>query len=510
MGVLIGSTSLISFAYITVPTVTSPSSEPDISFVAPYTYTFYSENYNSTSEVYTYTVSTLSGSAPISLFEGGIWAKSDAPFTGSYVTYNAISGYLDHTGEVSSSYNPYRGYYQTRFSNVAANNQGGYYVSFPVEMGVEFDTSKLSPPFITWSVKPVEHNIYHSSLSEPVADEYNSYFIANDRLIWLSYRFNGLYSYSSNIELASEIYSGSGSYSGTDSGQYAGQMNGLTESVSFPDGDVAGVSSGDNTPGAFVGHYSGFDFGQIDFSGVGNGIIRTSGNGNFTYNNKVVYPVAYDRTEFNHMFSVYCVMDTQNTLRFVLAPNTNQLQGLIADVSFYVSEFQLEDGTYLNSNYQYFANDIQSLFYTYNSEDDIGDVKAYGIAFLNGNNFPVNLSDVIWGYDLEFVEWRENMLSRLDSIYQVLSEAQSMPEAPTTAQWGNELDHAEPKPQVSPAEVQSIYNVAGNDLNQQLGDSAATLHQWVDIFSVPKLITLVAFSLTIGTAILILGKKKSE
>lgn len=509
MGVLIGSSSLISFAVVNP--VVSTLEEPEYYHqdnVTIYNVVYYDSGSVNNSP-YRYNQLKLIGSSNLQTYKyNNSWTTSSEPFSFEWALYDAIDGRLLQSNSGNSVLSGSN--YQVFTYNSSVVWVSGWYLLAPENVSAGNPTSNYSEPFITWSVKPAEHNIYHSSLSEPVADEYNSYFIANDHLIWLSYRFNGLYSYSSNIELASEIYSGSGSYSGTDSGQYAGQMNGLTESVSFPDGDVAGVSSGDNTTGAFVGQYSGFDFGQIDFSGVANGIIRTSSNGDITFNNKVVYPVAYDRTEFNHMFSVYCVMDTQNTLRFVLAPNTNQLQGLIADVSFYVSEFQLEDGTYLNSNYQYFANDIQSLFYTYNSDDDIGDVKAYGIAFLNGNNFPVNLSDVIWGYDLEFVEWRENMLSRLDSIYQVLSEAQSMPEAPTTAQWGNELDQVEPKPQVSPAEVQSIYNVAGNDLNQQLGDSAATLHEWVDIFSVPKLITLVAFSLTIGTAILILGKKKSE
>lgn len=498
MGVLIGSTSLISSADISPSPVSSPMVEPvpemsggniTIYYIVQYngvsvypagTYLFKLSVFNGGNYVFVPTFPTgnssnqrlyltCSSSSPVVNVD--IWNVSSGVLFESYSDLG-----IEGVNSISGLYNiRWRSGYFPRTTGIYSSDDfvGGYWilpenlevadVNYPVRLNLQ--------PFVTWSSYPPVHNQYHSHLSEPVADEFNRYFIIDNKLYWLSLRYQGLYILKDSIVTENSVES------------YSGDL-------------VYG--------------------GSIISSGNINQVLV--GQGSVLIQDREYYPVSISELNSFSSAFLYPVIYTSSSsvdirLQLDVSGNAISFSGsdIYAEYHVFLSSFNLEDGSYIDSRFYAAEGDLSgSLTLVPDFVDNFNDIKCYGIMFYNSDNRQVNLSDVLWEYDVEFAQWRDDVRYILKDIYDYLSEIQSMPDAPTTAQWGNELDHAEPKPQVSPAEVQSIYNVAGNDLNQQLGDSAATLHEWVDIFSIPKLITLVAFSLTIGTAILILGKKKSE
>lgn len=487
MAVLIGSSLPVSFA-VDVVQVSSPLSEP-VTMMSGGDIVIYYVRKMTDGNIFldklsvenggTYLFIPALGNNPRQLY----LACSNQNFVSSVETFDVKTG--NFIGSGSFGYNgtdSQSGYYLIRWRNGYYPSQVGAYsppdfeygfwilpdgltireVNFPV-----LETLNVNP-FVQWSQYPPEHNIYHSHLSEPVADEFNRYFIINNKLYWLSFRLQGVYVLKQDIKTDSEVHS------------YT------------IDSDIIGTIQSPESQLVLLGSQTTYN----DFE-----VYPITSDFEALFDSKLIYPALYyngSSTELRLNLDQYGLMKAISS------------DHLFLDGQIYLSSFNLEDGTYISSKFFSLEQNILQHVIIDNSLENPEDIKCYGIDFLNVNATPVNLSDVLWEYDIEFAQWRSDIRSLLQSIFNTLSEAQSMPDAPTTSNWQEDLSSAEPRLQVSPAEVESAYNVVGNDINQELGDSASTLHEWVDIFSVNKLIRLVIFALTVGTAILLLGKKKSE
>lgn len=371
-------------------------------------------------------------------------------------------------------------------------------VSYPESLNVT--------PFVNWSLKPPEHNQYHSHLSEPVADEYNSYFICNDRLYWLSYRANGLYSFKNSVELSSSQYSETLSYASDGSGTYAGYQNGFSEPVSSQYGYVSGVL-GDGT--VLTGTVFPLDFGQIDFSGINAGNLRVSSSGQYFYNDIEVYPINYSSQLINRFYDICIYLTDDSGFKVWLYPRSDLGQQLVLSANLFCSVFNLADGSYISSSYSSYSGSYNHAGFEFPLDEKIQDVKCYGCAFYNVNNVAVNLSDVLWNYDLEFAEWRNEVSQYLNMIYYALVGGDDVPEGESYPNYGSDLNEAESGfSDIKPADVKL-------ELNGALGDgkydsASSQVKDWIDLFSIPKIIGVCVLALALGTVTLTLGKKKSD
>lgn len=394
--------------------------------------------------------------------------------TGSFIVAFDIHNVIE-LNSINSMYNiPWRRGYFPRTTGIYSDSDfiQGYWiipdnlnvasVSYPADLNVE--------PFVKWSSYPPAHNTYHSHLSEPVEDKYNRYFIIDDSLYWVSMRVNGAYVLKSDIktELEVESYVADGQALGT-----------LT------------TSSGLN---------------QLIALGT-----------ETTYKDMAVYPVSFNSESFFDDKIVYLALyytgeQTQlrlnlDQLAFVKAVSADKLY-LEADI--YVSSFNLEDGSYKSSRYYQFADFIaQHKIINIEMPNKISDFRCYGIDFLNVNASPVNLSDVLWQYDIEFAGWRDRMEQQLKAIYQALSGETVEIETYTQPSWNEDLSKAEPNTKVSDKELLSVFDSGFKDVKPS-PEAQLSITSWVDMFSIPKLIAACCFALAMGTIILTLGKKKSD
>lgn len=312
-------------------------------------------------------------------------------------------------------------------------------------------------PFVTWSLKPPDHNIYHSHLSEPEWDKYNRYFVLDDKLYWISIRLNGFYLKESDIEGSTGYY----------------QYEALAPAQGGYDNGVVGV----------LAQYSGY------------------------------IPVNLSSSVFfdDLPFTLCLVADTEQwAIRIQSNPLFSDIQTKV-DYDLFVSEFNLEDGSYISSSFTHETHDLlNTAQYALFESGVFSSVHCYGIDFYNFRNLPINLSDVDWEYDLEFVQWRDSMLSTLNQIYSLLSgDDQSVPEPGSYPDFGGSLNEAESgysdiTPENVAFELQGALGAGSYD------SAASQVRDWINLFSIPKIISVCVLALALGTVTLTLGKKKSD
>lgn len=492
-----------SFAASSISPTTSPMSIPESSYnsgVLKMAIVYYHD----TEPHYRVNCLTVNGGSNYR-FSETTFLFSDSTFSYTSDIFDVNTGNLINSSSGSAQFNSYQNRYQRYFQSSDEHVSGLYFI-VPSEVTVTY-TAKVVEPFVTWSLQPQEHNTYHSELSEPVADEYNSYFICNDRLYWLSYRANGLYSFTSNFELNSQLYSESVSMQSSGQGTYVGQQNGYTEQVTGFTPYFTG-STGDGT--IVTGTLTPPDFGQIDFVGVNQGQLRVNSNGQMTYNDLEVYPVSVTSQFLNRLFDIIVYLTDDAGFKIWLVPRSDLGQNLVLDASLYCSCFDLTNGDYISSSFSSYTGNYQYAGFDYPLEDNIASVRCYGCAFYNVNNIPVNLSDVFWQYDLEFKEWRDNMLQKLTQIYNLLNNSDSIPET-TTSSFGSSVEGlSDPSySEVTPEQVGNELNNAW-DQNPDIVTNSGFVKGWISEFSIPKIIALCILALASGTVILTLGKNKAD
>lgn len=516
---------LSSFA--AVSSISSPLPEPEVynrstgsGYEAQFYYVFHTTVTNDRqSAEYTLNVVTYSGSQSVdfAFYSYGrllSFPVASKPVTFTYSQFNALTGDFLYQYEYSFSYTFdingvtwYRSFANAYYPNFSGTSDWNVYAVISPSTNYLYNY-RVTEPFVSFSQMPSEHNTYHSELSEPVADEYNSYFICNDRLYWLSYRANGLYSFTQNFELSSQLYQEDVLYSSSGQGTYAGQANGFSvEPVSISDGSFAGVGTG-GTP--VVGVYSGFNLGQISYVGVNTGNLRVNSNGQMTYNDLEVYPVSVNSQILNRLFDIVVYLTDDTGFKIWLVPRSDLGQNLVLDASLYCSCFDLTNGDYISSSFSSYTGNYQYAGFDYPLDDKIASVRCYGCAFYNVNNVPVNLSDVFWGYDLEFKEWRDNMLQKLTQIYNLLNNSDSIPET-TTSSFGSSVEGLS-DPSYSEVSPEQVGNELNNvwDQNPDIVNNSGFVKGWISDFSIPKIIALCILALASGTVILTLGKNKAD
>lgn len=432
------------------------------------------------------------------------------PATAYINNYDPVSGNLlssstiNSTDRWSHTHNGITYPYTLLLSFVPNNTVANSYYSLPVDSRIVVSGASNPEPFITFSVEPLEQKQYHSPLSEPVADQFNSYMVIDDHLIWVSYRVNGIYTRNSSIESASELYSQSVQISESGTGSYSGSSNGYTEDISVPEGSFQGRET--DYSRLFAGVYSGFDLGNIDFSSVNQGSVHFNSSGTVTFNDKEYYPVSFSQTDILSLYRLYCIPTDTDNFVFWLAPDRSLAQNTIVNMDFFFSEFDL-DGNYIKSSFHSVTNTDLGLFDSYESEEDISSIRCYGIDFYNLNNLPFNLSSVLWQYDIDFAKWRDDIKTLLQSIYNTLSSDPSAPAPETYPDYAGEIPSVEIVSGASPEDAGNLFGRSQNIVPQE---SIFAINQWRDFFNIPDLIGACMFALTVGTIIIILGKRKSE
>lgn len=502
----------VSFAYRQdVPIVSCSEALPDYFSDSNHT-VFVGCGYFPNTERYTYLVFDIPlPASQLGVRNGFILSRSAASF--SVVEYT-LDGtvYSQYTAQFIGDNSVWNQPFPYGYGSVLAQingNSGGLYFYLPSGMTVVENSSSFpfSNEFIRFSSLPAEHNIYHSELSEPFADEYNSYFICNDKLYWLSYRANGLYAFDQNIEVTSSVYSESASYESSGSGSFSGQSGGSTETVTAPYVIVSGsVSNGE----VFNGSASSPNFGEIDYVGSSQGNLTVSSNGQITYNGLNVYPVAINNQILNRLYDVIIYLTDSSGFKIWLCPRSDLGTSLVVDASLFCSVFELTNGQYVSSSFSSYTGSYDHAGFDFPLEDEIADVRCYGCAFYNVNNIPVGLSDVLWAYDLEFVQWRDSMLDKLNQIYSLLSNA-SVPET-TTYSFGEAFENMSNPDfsELSPDQMGVDLNNVWHDSGDSLVSGSSTVKGWMSAFSIPKIISLCVLALATGTVILTLGKNKQD
>ena len=475
---VIVSTLLVSFAYSqNIGIVNSPATKPDIGIQDSKHFTFaffakYQDNHwqDLKYQFGTFTVTTTVDNQDITIKDGYI--LSNQPFSAHLLQYDALTGNLTYDLPQYQSINGqnqgFSYYIAPQIAQI--NASGGLYYDIPVASYIYLTGGPYSNEFIVFSQKPPEHNIYHSHLSEPVADKYNRYFILDDKLYWVSLRVNGAYVLVNDVLTESEVES----Y--TSTGEYVGAVQ----------------------------------------TGTGNSSLIALGS-QITYKDLEVYPVKLKSEQYfdNDLLylSIYYTnngSDLRLNLDKLALIKALSVDRLYIETELYYSVFNLESGEYVESFYQDYDGYVSSnVSLNANLPAEISDIKCYGISFLNVDNKPVNLSDIYWQYDMEFVEWRDRMEIMLEKIYQALSGETVETETYTQPSWNEDLSQAEPHTRISQEEIQSVFDDGFDDVKPSPEDQLY-ITSWVDMFSVPKLIAACCFALAMGTIILTLGKKKSD
>lgn len=406
---------------------------------------------------------------------------SNSNFSSYVDIYNVSDGNLIYHYENLgfNGVNTVSGYYNVKWSNNYFPRTTGIYSDNDFVKGywilpdnlqianVTYPQNLNTEPFVQWSKYPPKHNIYHSHLSEPVADEFNRYFIINDKLYWLSFRLQGVYVLTEDIKTETEVesYIAEGDILGTIQNPES-ELVLLGSEITYKDMEVYPVFSKYET----------------------------------LFDSKLVYPALYyngSTTELRLNLDQYGLVKAIGS------------DHLFLDAQVYLSCFSVEDGSYISSRFYSVNQNVSQHLIIDNTIENPDDIKCYGIDFLNVNATPVNLSDVQWNYDIEFAQWRDNVLSMLENIYKVLGGEELTTESFSDPEWGNELQHAEPTTRVSQQEMGSVFNNAFQVASPD-PELKSTMQHWVNLFSNYKLIAASIFALTMGTIILTIGKKKSD
>lgn len=487
----------ISFAYTVPPTITTPLSEPEVSASVENgknRYKFYQVFYyvdQFAFRNYNYLICVFDCLVPTSItcgvfyngYDGGFFtSQNNSNTVVSCSVYDGVSGSLIAQKDICGVKGVYQGYMynigapayfpNSTFDHSTDPNptfDNPSFFKIPDGMVVKRYDQNVEP-YIIFSQRPPEHNIYHSHLSEPVADKYNRYFLLDDKLYWISLRVNGAYVLVNDVLTESEVES----Y--TTTGEYMGAVQ----------------------------------------SGTGNSSLITLGN-QTTYKDLEVYPVKFKSEQYFDNDLIYLSIyytnngtDLRLNLDKLALVKALSVDRLYIETELYYSVFNLESGDYVESFYQDYDGYVSSnVSLNANLPDEISDIKCYGISFLNVDNRPVNLSDVYWQYDMEFVEWRDRMERMIEKIYQALSGETVETETYTQPSWNEDLSQAEPTTRISQQEIQSVFDAGFDDVKPS-PDDQLYITSWVDMFSVPKLIAACCFALAMGTIILTLGKKKSD
>lgn len=505
---LIGLSLPVSFAFVRdVEVINTTLSRPNVSKNG-YTYHIFSGLYNSIQDIYYLTSATLTGTNDIEIFEDGTWSKSNNPYTVEYKVWNAETGVLiAQLGQTNANYNSYRNYYQTRFSSVAPNfgNVDGYYNVLPEGM---IDSSNqnnanytYSNEFINFAPVPADIMQYRSPLSEPVADEHNSYFIVNEFLYWVSYRINTIYELQNSIEGSTESYTGSGSLSEENSLVYHEDAT-----VQWQN-ELAPI----NSPNSFYGQIANNN--NDTFSGILRDLHSSSyglgvslGDGSFSYNGQIYVPASVSSSVYSEPYELCITTLSNKSLSIDFLRHSSLNSDILIDADVYLSIFKIEDGSYVKSEIKSVQGAYNKIGWTstFNTDYTIDSVRMYGPAFVNTAEIPVNLSSVLWEYDIEFAQWRADMLSLIQSINNALNETPTDVEEPTS--------YSDPYNELN-SQIENISQVSLDSINSAFDvvpASSGSVAQWVSWFEVPKLIAVCVFALAAGTVILTLGKKKSD
>lgn len=422
---------------------------------------------NTTNDGYLRHDITVSASQPIDRFIASNVLVSSGQFSFHVSRYH-LDGTLIFDRDYTASYNSYQGYYQASLQyNILPSNNGGYYYICTSDIPLV----SQAEPFVTWATSVPQQVQYQSYLPEPQWDLHNRYVVVNDTLYWISYYVNSAYIQQMSVESGSQVYQQSAS--GTEDGTYL-----------------------DMSTSAYFYYHA---------------------NDSITYNGIVYYPVSIQdmSLSFEDMICPCLVSGSTWRLSFdtdFFADYFNILNGFLLDYRIYVSSFDLITGEYIESIYSENTQlNNQDININIGLPEEVSSIYCYGVNFINRSNLPVNLASIVWSYDFDFATWRDDMYSKLDAIYNLLSQS-DVPSTTAPVDYASLLD---PEPTVSGYDAEdagSLLAGAVSDVNVELGDGMDWGRNQINDFAtgVPELFIVLILALAFGLTIMILGKKKSD
>lgn len=416
---------------------------------------------------------TCTSSEPLTLNFAGGTIHGNVEFQVTNLTiYDIITGNVISSGAVTVFRSNALSGYPWQFS-VGPINQGIPYASYSCNSPNLICTgawgAHFFDPFVTWAVDAPEQIQYKSSLPSPQWDIHNRYIVIDDKLFWLSFYIDNLW------------------------------INPITGSATVSSDDHTAVVTG-------------------NASDPTDGDIYYNYNVSIRYQDKDYYCLQYNSVNYsNETMCAPCLVYNSSGSRLTIS--FDQLSGLyssiadiLVDYRIYCSSFDLVTGEYIESVYA--ANGQQGnaeININIGCPDEISSVYCYGIDFVNPQNLPVNLSSVIWSYDLEFAQWRSDVYSKLNAIYILLAQS----EVPSTTQYQDFASMIHDNPTIGDFDAEDagqILGEAASNVNVNFGDGMEWGRNEINSYltNIPELFIVIILALSFGLAIMVLGKKKSD
>lgn len=356
-----------------------------------------------------------------------------------------------------------------------------------------------------------------ADMPEPVADEYNKYFVVNQLLVHFSYHVSTVYTIlnPTNSTWYTHQVQASESFSSVSDGTY------FLPGQSLHGNSVTSSSTGTTfyddvwfTP--LVPTSSGTQNGQsepID--------IITHSDGTITYDDAELALTKVGQTELSDLF--YCQLYIYDSAHLFirLYKNDRINDNIIVTCTFYCAVYDIPSGDLVGASYstitegtlalKQFQINLNAINSDYELTRTIQTLKPYGFVIANPNEYEYDLPLITWNTPSSWNSYFLNTMLYVEEIWRNMVQVTSPVEPDTTARWGENLSNDSPHNEldVRPAGQEiALDNAIGNlNFSPQNQDK---FEQWAGMFSNGKLIACCVFALACGSVILTLGKKKSE
>lgn len=331
--------------------------------------------------------------------------------------------------------------------------------------GARNDT-KLTNEFVRWAIVPPDPVVYRSYTSEPVSDPLNKYVILcgeeGSYLFWINIRcrdFEAL-SYSWDIETDDPNVSDFVTYN-----EYIKAQSLFTPRLTFDANGQSMLSL--EADQQLLDYYL--------------NMIPSAQSSTFGY-------IAFD-----------CLITKYDLLTGQYISST------------FNSDFRLESWTITIDATNFFG-----------LAQDYDSISIYGVNYLNQSDEVLNRAAIIWGIDPSFESWKEEILSKLDDLYNLLSgQDVTIETAPNDTSAIDDAKNAADALKVTDASGNEIHpgeaaasgfaeaESAIADLQNPVREINTLINDWV--FGINPLIYLpLIVGLALGLLVTIVGKNKSD
>lgn len=231
----------------------------------------------------------------------------------------------------------------------------------------------------------------------------------------------------------------------------------------------------------------------------------------------------YDYITQNNAYQPCVEYDTQGEANLTIKANDDYINWLLlydgAGIYFtydmLITKYDLKTGQYISSElHKDISGGIDSVDIESNLFDNINNfdsIQCFGVNFRNNSSYIVNRLACNWGIDPDFEVWKNNILSKLDDIYNALSGSEDSSTYPVNSDSSDAINDY----QAAESELMQDFS---DDLDNALssGDGVFTSNNAYSfirdtiqdlILNNGKLLVLVMFTLSFGLIVLVLGRR---